>query len=418
MKKRIVLAAAALAALVLALETRAAVYRVGEGREFTRLRQIVNRLEPGDVVEIDPGVYREVMIVRSKGTAEAPIVIRGAGGQRPVFDAEGLEVSGRGPAPRAVFQIEGGHTAIEGLEIKNARNGNNGAGIRLNNPQTTVIRDCHIHHNDMGIQGGGPETIVVENCDIGFNGSPEHNGYSHNFYMTGNRVTVRNCYIHDSVHGQNYKSRAHYNELWFNWIVDSNEGEVGPVDGEGQTDRPHSNTLMAGNVIASKPNRTGNSAKYVIMGSELGGSRDGTLYMYFNVMIAGSPRVKFIQLDDPLTNLTARYNVFYGSDQILAVQRGGETVIGECNWIPGGAEVPPAFENTLRGERPPFEDAANRDFRWRGDSPFEACRPFTLEYRDGEGQPRTFEMDFEALQRVRGNYPGAADAAVGGYERQ
>ncbi len=371
----------------------AATYQVGSARPHKSLKALAANLQPGDVVEIDPGTYREVLRLTCSGTPAAPITIRGVGSERPLFDGEGLDVSGRGSIPRAIFELAGAYIIVEHLEFKNARNGDNGAGIRLFNSTNAVIRDCKVTYCDMGIFGGDRETALIEACEVAFNGSPKFSGYSHNFYMHGNRVVVRACYIHDSIHGQNYKSRAHYNELWYNWIADSNEGEVGPVDGKGETDRPNSNVLMVGNVVVSKANRTGNRGKFILMGSELGGSHDGTLYMFHNTLVAGSPRIQFVQLDDPKARAVLHGNIFYGSDRIAASSRGAAPPTGSRNWVPKSALLTGEFYDTLRGEEPGFVDLASRDFRLRPDSPCINRGPELLEYVDGDGGKRTVTVD-------------------------
>lgn len=376
-------------------------YHVGPSRDTQNLQAIASRLQPGDVVEIDPGVYREVMTWRAKGTPEKPIVIRGVGNPRPVFDADQLNVSGRGSIPRAIFQIEGAYLLIEHLEFRNARNGNNGAGIRLNDSTYATIRDCKISFCDMGIQGGDRETVVIEDCEVCSNGCAEFNGYSHNFYMAGNRVVVRRSYIHDSLYGQNYKSRAHYNELWYNWIMNSNEGEVGPVDGKGQTDRPHSNVLLVGNVIISKPDRTGNRSKYILMGSESGDSHDGTLYMFYNVLIAGSPRVQCIILDDPKSNAEVYGNIFWGSSHILDNVKNSKVVLGRYNWMPKEANVPSGFTQSFTSSQPGFVNQKENDFRLTPDSPLIQPPMDTLIYIDGDGITRRVPTDPMLLQKVR-----------------
>jgi len=381
------------AALTAAAPAGAETYRVGPGRALKRLAPVVPKLKAGDVVEIDPGVYREVFQFRADGTKKAAIVIRGAGRERPVFDAKGLNVSGRGKIPRGIFEIRGACYVIEHIAFRNARNGNNGAGIRLRNSSNAVIRDCTVTRCDMGIMGGDRETATVEACEIAFNGTPKFDGYSHNFYMHGNRFVLRGCHVHDSLNGQNVKTRAHYNELWYNWIADSNEGEVGPVDGRGETNRPNSNVLMVGNVVVSKPDRTGNAAKFVLFGSELGGSHDGTLYLYNNTFVAGSPRIIFVQLHDAKARAVIRNNIFFGSDQVLHNARKPISVAGSHNWMPATAAAPAGFTNTVTGAAPGFLDRAKRDFRLKRSS---ACVNRGLArctYRDGDGRERPLVLD-------------------------
>jgi hypothetical protein len=393
MKSGILCTVAVFLVSVLAGPVAATIYRVGPTREVKSLKPVIAQLKPGDVVEIDPGTYQEVLKLRANGTKEAPIVVRGVGQARPVFDAAGLNVSGRGSIPRGIFEIEGAYNIIERLEFKNARNGNNGAGIRLLGSTNAVIRDCKMTYCDMGIFGGDRETATIEACEVAFNGTPDYNGYSHNFYMHGNRVVVRACHIHDSLYGQNYKSRAHYNELWYNWIADSNEGEVGPVDGKGETDRPNSNALLVGNVIVSKPNRTGNISKFILVGSESGGSHDGTLYMFHNTLVAGSPRVVFVQLHDPKARAVIHNNIFFGSSRVVAVARQPVSVVGSNNWIPKGASIPEGLTATVTGDTPGFNDLAKRDFRLKPDSACVNGGVDNVEYVDGDGAKHRLTLD-------------------------
>ena len=370
----------------------ARVYWIGPQRDTKDLRSIVSSLQPGDIVNIDPGIYREVMKIKAKGTADQPILIRGAGAQRPVFDAEGLPVSGAGSEPRSIFQIEGSYIKMEYLECKNARNGNNGAGIRLNGSTNTEIRDCFIHDCDMGIQGGDNETVLIERCDVGYNGTPTFDGYSHNFYMTGNRVVVRNCFIHDSRYGQNYKSRAHYNELWCNRILNSNEGEVGLVDGGSDTAKPDSNSLLAGNMIISKPDRTGNHIKFILFGAESGGVHNGSLFMFSNMCIASSPQIEFIRIDDAKNHADIQKNIFWGSNYILSKDNLNQLLSGQFNWIPKTAVIPVRFTESMTGTEPGFLNLGKNDFRLRSDAPFLQGISGDFAYTDGYGVKRTLSQ--------------------------
>ncbi len=336
----------ALTTLAALATARADTYVVGPTRAFKTLNAVLPNLKPGDVVTMEPGTYHETVRLVVSGTRQAPITIRGAAGAaRPVFDAQGLDTSGRGPVPRGALQIEGAYVVIEHLELTNARNGENAAGIRLLDSTNAVIRDCKVSRCDMGIFGGDRETVTIEDSEIAFNGTDKFNGFSHNFYMHGNRVIVRRCHVHDALFGQNYKSRAHYNELWFNWIVDSNEGEVGCVDAANETDRPHSNALLVGNVLVSKPDRTGNTAKFVLFGSESGGKHDGTLFLFQNTFVAGDGRITFLTLDDPQARAVLEGNVFLGSRNLLSLPRPPISVLANRNLLPKGVPAPPNWTN-------------------------------------------------------------------------
>ena len=194
-----------------ASQVAAATYEVGPGKTYTTIAGVPS-LQPGDIVEISPGTYYEVKRWTDAGTADQPITIRGVGATRPVVDATGRTVDGALPNPRAVFQVEASNVVIENLEFTNARNGNNGAGIRVTTcgvtTVNTVIRNCRITYCDMGVMCNGNDDLLIEYCEIAFNGTDLYSGYSHNLYLGGGRTTLRFCHVHDSLHGQNVKSRG------------------------------------------------------------------------------------------------------------------------------------------------------------------------------------------------------------------
>ena len=331
----------------------ATIYDVGATEKYKTLKSVLGLLHPGDEVDIDPGVYAEVNKITCSGTPSAPIIIRGVGATKPIFDATGLSVSGSGSTPRAIFQIEGANVILDNLEMRNARNGNNGAGVRLNNSTNAVVNNCKVSYCDMGFQGGDVNTAHINYCDVGFNGTPAFDGFSHNFYMDGNGISVYGCYIHDSLYGQNYKSRAHYNELWYNVIANSNEGEVGPVD-SATTATPNSNMVMVGNVISSKKDRTGNYAKFIAFGQDGGGDHNGTLYMYNNTCIAGSPSIGFLDVNAASSAVVATNNIFYGSRSIVQQWDGNVTVpvTGSNNWLPSSIAAPDGWTDSVQGITP------------------------------------------------------------------
>jgi hypothetical protein len=127
---------------------------------------------------------------------------RGAGPDRTIVD--GIGVNLKSGNLRALFQLEEGKYIIEGLTFRNGRNGHNGAGVRLLRTEDTIIRRCLFTSNDMGIMTTDHGGLLIEYSEFSFNGTPEFNGYSHNTYIHGDRVTVRFSYLHDgaAVRGQ------------------------------------------------------------------------------------------------------------------------------------------------------------------------------------------------------------------------
>ncbi|MCD6364666.1 MAG: hypothetical protein J7M14_02200 [Planctomycetes bacterium] len=403
--------------VALAAASQATEYTVGPTQG---LKSIVNRLTPGDTVRLMPGTYREVMKIQCNGTAAEPITILGLG--NVVFDGAGLNVDGVGANPRAVLQIEGANIIIDNIEIKNASNNHNGSGIRMVYSSNTIIRNVNINNCDMGIMGGNDDYTLIENSDIGFNGTVHYNGYSHNMYMSGaGTVEVRGCYIHDAPYGQNFKSRAHYNELWYSWISDSNEGEIGPVDGGTDTSVPNSNFLMVGNTVISKDDRTGNHGKYVLFGEDMGGAHNGTMYMYNNTCIAGDSRNDFVAVFDRTGGADAvvRNNIFMGSDEIVSYWSSPyhPVIDGSNNWTEVSAAPPANWTDNIRGLAPGFVDTSSDDYRLAESSPCVDAATEPLTYVDGRGVTRTVTVDSSYILGrgvVPRLGPGAMD--VGAYE--
>lgn len=380
----------------------AATYVVGAGTAYPTLASLPV-LRPGDSVEIRPGRYHELKRWTASGTARQPIVVRGVGMSRPILDGTNLDAIGNGSTPRALFQIEGDHIRIEHLEFQQARNSSyNGAGIRVTGAKHTVIRDCKITRCDMGMMSNDNDDLLIERCEVAFNGNPERfDGYAHNFYLEGGHTTVRFCYIHDAIAGINFKSRGHYTELLYNYIADSNEGEISLVD-SAKTKAEHSQAVLIGNILISKADRTGNTHKFIDFGQDMGGERRGTLYLYHNTLIAGNDQIEFLWASAPNAEIVATGNIFYGSNHIA--ERNIPHIQGTCNWVPVGAKTPPGFTQTLSGTAPGFADAARRDFSLVNGSPCRNACPLRLTYLDAEGVSRSGIPHFVYIEHLKG-YP-------------
>ncbi len=374
--------------LTAAAAPAATVYDVGAGRPYLTLASLP-ALGPGDEVRVHPGTYRETKRWQQSGTALAPIVVRGVGDPRPVIDVDGLNVNGSLPNPRAAFQIEASNIVIERFALRNARNGSlNGAGIRLNGGAIVniTLRDCIITACDNGMMSNGCDRVLIEGCELAGNGAGD--GYSHNAYFGGGSFTVRGCWIHDAVGGQNFKTRAHYTELLYNRIEASDEGEIGFVDDATNTGPADSNAVMIGNTVISVPRpSTSNGVKYIVFGQDGGAAHNGTLYAFNNTFIAGTDRIRFLEGTSAGGSLVASGNIFIGSDNI--VLGGWAAVSGSGNWQPSSAAIPAGLTGTVRGTDARFAAAGSGDYHLLADSPCRDIAPSGSGYRDGGGIGRT-----------------------------
>lgn len=370
------------------------------------LSSFVDTLQPGDVVEVLPGIYKDIVRISVSGTEDNPIVIRGVGDSRPVFDAAGLAVTGVSSTPRAVFQIEGANIQIDNVELTNGRNGSgNGAGVRLLNSTNAKISNVSIHHNDMGVVGNDTHRVVIQGSDIGYNGTSTNgmNGYSHNVYMDGaGDVVMIGNHIHDATHGQNFKSRAHYNELWYNWIADSNEGEIGPVQGA-YTAQENSNFLMVGNTVISSADRSGNHVKYINFGQDgTEYDRNGTAYLFNNTFVAGSSSNAFLWLSNLSgtsdLSLVSENNLFFRSDQIVYPATPEGAVTGSNNWVSTGSSIAPGvFAGSIVGDDPLFVDPENLDFQLLLASMAVDQGLADMVYYDGDGLMHSVDVVYSYL---------------------
>jgi hypothetical protein len=364
---------------------KAASYEVGPGLIYATIAS-VPALSPGDVVNIHCGTYNEVRRWTDSGASGQPITLRGVcAGSRPVIDGTGQDVSGNGAAPRAVWQIEGSYYAIAGLEFENARNGDNGAGIRMLNSFVT-IDNCEFTNSDMGIVTSttNADNIVVQSSEIAFNGTGALDGFSHNVYLTaGGTITFQFCFIHDAVSGENFKSRAHYTQLFYNFIAYGAEDEVEGDDGA-DTTTPNSNMTMIGNILVSTPNRTVNTTKFIMFGQDTGGTHNGTLYLINNTLIAATSSIGFLRSSATESAIVAVNNIFYGSDTI--VQPGFTTNIsGTNNWVPITAVIPAGFTSNTLGTDPAFVNLAGTDFHLTSGSTALKIGATAPVYLDGSG---------------------------------
>ena len=342
---------------------RAADYQVGTGKPYATLASLP-ALQPGDLVEIFSGTYHEVKRWSNAGAPGNPITVRGVGSTRPVIDATGFTVDGSLPNSRAVFQVEASYITIENVELVNARNSDNGAGFRVTSYSGTtttgvILRNCKVDNNDMGIMCDSTDNLLIESCDVGNNGTSLQDGFTHNFYLGGMKSTIQYCYIHDSPNGQNFKTRGHYTELLYNFIANSQDGEVGLVD-DTATTLPNSNAVMIGNIVVSKPRLAGyNSGRFIQFGQDSGGAHPGVLYCVNNTFIAGDSRINFLDANIAGASIAIQNNIFYNS---TTLSTGNGPVSGSNNWMPSGTAVPGGVTATTFGSNPGFVNFAGGDY--------------------------------------------------------
>jgi Right handed beta helix region len=371
---------------------QAGTLEVGEGKQYSTIAAAAAAVQPGDTVLIFPGIYREAVRWRISGLEGEPITVRGVEGARPIIDGTGVVISGSGQVGRALFQVEANDYIFENLELRNGRNNQNGAGFRMLNSRRTVIRNVKVMWNDMGIVSVGNDELLVEYSEIAYNGTPLYNGYSHNFYLEGDRSTVRHCYIHDSTNGQTFKTRGRYTELLYNYIADAHDRiqggdttkEIG-IQGGDDTEAPNSHALLLGNIIIKR----GSGYSFLDFGPEnVRPFRNGTLFLINNTLVReGKPAGWLLRLGHPSGRAVLYNNIISGVPE-LARGAGAAMLEGSNNWLPNGVAAPPGLRQTIHGDDPGFVSPAQRNYRLRPQSPCLRKGAERLSALDGQGAPR------------------------------
>ncbi len=341
----------------------ATTYAVGASRAWRSPCALVASvtLQPGDVVEVDPGTYTDACQLKASGTEAAPIILRGVPGPRPVFDAAGLNLTGAGPVPRAIFQFTGGsHWRVEHLELKNAANDtNNGAAFRVTAGALDVtIEDVSVHDCHDGFMSDGAATLTVRASEVFHNGAGD--GYSHNFYVGGQSIVLIGNHIHDSAGGQNVKVRSHHALIAYNLIENAGNYEIDLIQAPPDTDAPNANATLIGNVIVRPPS-SGNNSQVILWGSDNGAEsgRNGSLYALSNTFILAHPSNRLFHAIAPAAGsqihlVNSIVHATTSGTGLAADATTSAILVGSNNWISNQVTSAGTLSGGLTGTSPGF----------------------------------------------------------------
>ena len=375
----------------------ATTYPVGASRTYHSpcLLAAAVTLQPGDIVEVDAGTYTDACQLTASGTAQAPILMRGVAGPRPVFDATGLDLSGSGSVPRAIFQFtNASYWEVSHLELTKAANAsNNGSGFRLTaGAHDVTFSDMSIHDNQDGAQSDGPSVITIEGSEIFANGA--NDGQSHNLYLQGDVVRLLGNHIHDSHGGQNIKLRTRYVEIIGNCVENAGNYEVDLIQGP-YTMMANANAVLIGNVFVRSTNADNNS-QTILFGTDnptdVTPSRNGALYAIGNTFVLrnASNQLFHVLTSSPAPAATHVFlydNIVYATvagTQLTSDATTSGYVTGSNNFIVDGiGGLPAALTATVGGASPGF--AGSDDYHLTAGSPAIDVGLAQPQYADGAG---------------------------------
>ncbi len=351
--------------------SHATTYQVGPARTYTTLQAVAPLVGPGDIVEVDGNhTYTGPVLFDTHGTNAQKITLRG------------IRVSGNRPRINGgadVLRLEGNHYVVEGFEVTGTTTPtftNRGIFIVAHD---VTIRDCVVHdcpyHGILGAdQFSGDQTIeYTEVYDCG-NASSRHQLYmaTDNTMYPNAVVRIRYCYIHDANGGNNIKTRATRNEIYYNWVEGAfyHELELIGADPDGQSNQVavREDSDVVGNILVKSAASTGAIAR---IGGDGTGDSNGRFRFVNNTMImpAGSAGLSCIRIFDHAESLEFYNNVVYRGDTTAfrvvrtVEQQGTSAHVGAHNWITTtGYDIPAAWTSSTMGTNPGFANYAGFDF--------------------------------------------------------
>jgi len=328
-------------------------YEVGPGKPYASLKDVAGRLKPGDIVNVSGNAtYAGDINLTASGTAASKITIRGVrvNGKRPILSGGDN-----------TLHVAGDHTVIEGFEIT--------GGARrcvFHHAAEIVIRDTVVHDcPKQGILGADEDSgsLTLDRVEVYRSGGGDRD---HQIYMAtdesahpGAVFRMVNCYVHDGNGGNNVKSRAQRNEIYFNWIEGAYYRELELIGPDGQDPAlAREDSDVVGNVL----NHTGNWYT-VRVGGDGTGDTSGRYRFVNNTILIKSATKAVFQLFDGVDSIEMHNNVIASTSgsavNVMDASDGswvsGRAVAGTNNWVGSNAtNVPAEWKGTIKGTNPGF----------------------------------------------------------------
>ena len=122
---------------------------------FRTVQHAVNVLQPGDVLIIRPGIYREAIVIERGGSPDLPIQI--------VAEPGAILLSPEPAASLSAIDVRGsaGHLVLDGIE---ATGGYHETLFLRPGSHDVAVRACSVHGNRSGLWVAGAERVRVEDC--------------------------------------------------------------------------------------------------------------------------------------------------------------------------------------------------------------------------------------------------------------
>jgi hypothetical protein len=228
-----------------------------------------------------------------------------------------------------------------------------------------------------GLLGTDSESgsLTLDGCEFYRNG----NGmYSHQIYAAtdetmypGSVFRMQFCYVHDGTGGNNVKSRAERNEIYFNWIEAAVYHELDLIGPDGQDPAlAREDSDVVGNVLIKT-----SEWRIARIGGDGTGNTAGRYRFVNNTMVLGDASPVAIGMQQTVESVEMHNNVVVagGAAELFdhnEPEGATPALSGSNNWIQTGiTAIPDSFTDTVSGSDPGFTDAATFDLRPAEGSP-------------------------------------------------
>jgi hypothetical protein len=341
------------------------VYQVGPGKPYANLQAVASLLRPGDVVEVQGGTtYAGGVRLTQSGTATNRITIRG------------VRVSGARPRLSGgtnTIEFAANHIVFEGFDVTGGSSRcvfHHGHAITV---RDSVIHDCPSH----GILGAdsGSGSLTLEYSEIYRCGSGDR---LHQIYMATDQFAYPGAvfrmqynYVHDGNGGNNVKSRAERNEIYYNWIEGAYYHDLELIGPDGTDGGRREDSDVVGNVVYQ--GYTTRSHPAIRIGGDGTGQTFGRYRFLNNTIVLGNATsAPAFRIFDGIDSVEMHNNVLYrqGGGAVTVYTDGdaewvnGRSITGKNNWVTSGSTaIPSTWAGTLTGSNPGFTDVAGRTLR-------------------------------------------------------
>jgi hypothetical protein len=340
----------------------AATYQVGPGKTYANLAAVAPVLAAGDVVEVTGDTTYSSVRFEKAGSQDKKITIRGirVNGKRPVLSGGANTV-----------EFAGNHYVMEGFDIT-------GGSSRcvFHHAHDITLRDSVVHNcPGHGILGADSDSgsLTLDYVEVYSAGSGDTR---HPIYIAtdesaypGSVFRMQHCYVHDGNGGNNVKTRAERNEIYYNWIEGAMYHELELIGPDGQdAGLAREDSDVVGNVFR-KTKQT-----YVTrVGGDGTGDTSGRYRFVNNTFLLAQGSSAAFRVFDGIQSIEMHNNVFYrvggGGVQIMNTSNaswstGSAIVAGSRNWVAqGSSTVPASWTGTITGTDPGFVDLGALDLR-------------------------------------------------------